>query len=148
MKPQNQEPTRDQLTAMAYADGELAEAERHEFELRMAGQPSLGRLVSEYQALEILAREMAPPEPADFEWSRLETDLLQRTGSRLGWLLFAGGSMGLAGWGIWSVAVAEMEALPKLLALSSIAGALLLLLMAIRARLRLLPYDPYRKVQR
>ena len=64
----DREPSADELTAMAYADGELSGAERAAFEQRLAAEPDLGRAVSDYRELEIMARQLAPPEPADHEW--------------------------------------------------------------------------------
>ena len=67
--PPDKDPTTDELKAMAYADGELTDADRTEFEARLATEPALARQVSEYRALEIIARQMAPPEPmAIFDW--------------------------------------------------------------------------------
>lgn len=147
-EPTHREPTQDELASMAYADGELDAQARADFEARLASEPALGRSVAEYRALELLARQMAPPEPADYEWGRLELDVLQRSISGLGWTLFVVGAVGLSGWGVFEAARADVPLGPKALLLGLIGGALLLLLAAVRARLRVLPYDPYRKVQR
>ncbi|MEE8468796.1 MAG: hypothetical protein V3T22_10085 [Planctomycetota bacterium] len=148
MKPPDHEPTRDELLAMAYADGELDADARREFETRQKSDRDLARQVVEYHSLALMAREMAVPEPADHEWRRLETDFLQQAGGGLGWLLAAVGATGLAGWCLWTLAQSDMQTLPKVLCLSLIGGGLLLLLTTIRARLRVLPYDPYTKVKR
>ena len=148
MKPPDHEPTRDELLAMAFADGELDEDARREFEARQAGDRNLARRVAEYHSLALVAREMAAPEPADHEWRRLETDFLQQAGGGLGWLLLAVGASGLAAWCIWDLANSGMETIPKILCLSLVGGGLLLLLTTVRARLRVLPYDPYTKVNR
>ncbi len=148
MKPPDHEPTREELLAMAYADGELDSDARRAFETRQASDRHLARQVAEYQSLALVAREMAAPEPADHEWRRLETDLLHQAGGGLGWLLSAVGATGLAGWCIWGLASSAMQTLPKVLCLSLVGGALLLLLTTLRARLRVLPYDPYTKVSR
>ena len=145
--PPDREPTRDELLAMAYADGELGD-DRQEFETRLASEPALARQVAEHQALQLLARTMAPPEPADFEWNRLAADPTQQLGQWLGWVLLAGGSLGLGAWGVWGILTSEMELLPKSLLVAAIAGGFLLLVTTARARLRVLPSDPYRKVQR
>ncbi len=148
MKPPDHEPTREELLAMAYADGELDSDARRAFETRQASDRDLARQVAEYHSLALVAREMAAPEPADHEWRRLETDLLHQASGGLGWLMLAVGGTGLAGWCIWDLANASMEILPKILCLSLVGGGLLLLLTTLRARLRVLPYDPYTKVNR
>ena len=43
------EPSADELTAMAYADGELSGAELEAFERRLAAEPDLSRAVAEYR---------------------------------------------------------------------------------------------------
>lgn len=148
MKPPDHEPTRDELLAMAYADGELDEDVRRAFEARQKDDRDLARQVAEYQSLALVAREMAAPEPADHEWRRLETDLLSQAGNGLGWLLLAVGATGLAAWCLWDLVHSSMQTLPKVLCLSLVGGGLLLLLTTLRARLRVLPYDPYTKVNR
>lgn len=142
------EPTRDELQAMAYADGELPEAERPEFETRLANDPALGRQVSEYLALAILARQVAPPEPMDHEWARLARDPVQRLGFAVGWLLLISGAFGIGGLSVYDIVGSDMATLEKVLALALIGGFLSLLLVTLRGRLRTLPYDPYEKVQR
>ena len=144
----DREPTRDELLAMAYADGQLPPDERQAFERRLAQEPAIARAVAEFRSLEILARQMAPPEPADHEWARLELDVLQRSGSWLGLLLLCAGALGLAAWFVLLVVRSEMSLLPRAGLLALIGGLLLLLGLTVRARLRLLPYDPYRKVKR
>ena len=142
------EPTADQLQAMAYFDGELNAEERASFEQRMQLEPDLAREVSEYRALQILARQMAPPEPMDHEWARLELDPTQRSLNSLGWVAFVGGALGLAGFGIWGIATEDGPLLPRALTIALIGGMLVLLLGTVRARLRTMPYDSYREVQR
>ncbi len=148
MRPPEPEPTRDEMLAMAYVDGELNAETRVELDRRMAAEPTLACLVAHYQELDLLAREMAPPEPADHEWARLELDLVQRTGVGLGWILFVLGCLGLAATSVWSVATSEMPIWSKTLTLAVIGGFGLLLSTTVRARLAVFHCDPYRKVQR
>lgn len=142
------EPTRDELQAMAYADGELPEAERPEFETRLAKNPALGKQVSEYLALAVLARQLAPPEPMDHEWDRLARDPVQRMGFGVGWMLLLAGAFGTGGLIVFKIVGSDMATLEKVLTLALIGGGLSLLLVTLRGRLRTLPYDPYEKVQR
>lgn len=144
----NTDPTEDELLAMAYADGELSDAATVKFKERLGDEPALGQQVSEYHALEVLARQVAPPEPMDFEWKRLSRDPLQKTGVLLGWIAFIGGALGLSCYGIYAVCYSDIPSLPKALVLSLIGGFLLLFLTTVRARLRTLPYDPYRNIER
>lgn len=148
MKPTEREPSQDELLAMAYADGELRPDERAEFELRLGADARLAREVARYRSLQVLAREVAPPEPMDFEWRRLARDPLQRALAIGGWLLAALGALGLVGWGEYVVAISSMPLLPKLALGGLVLGIVLLFAAAIRARLRTRAYDPYTEVQR
>lgn len=141
-------PSADELLAMAYVDGELAPPARAEVDRRMEDEPSLALAVARYRRLEVLARQVAPPEPMDHEWSRLARDPVQRAGLGLGWLALLVGALGLAGWGLVALWRSELEPLPRFLLLTLVLGAVLLFLATLRARLRTLPYDPYVEVER
>jgi anti-sigma factor RsiW len=142
------QPTREQLLAMAYADGELHGEARAEFEALMARRPDLAREAALAQRLLVLSRAAAGPEPMDHEWRRLAADPLQRAGVWGGFALLALGAAAFLAWIGWSVA-GTAPAWPLELALGSAAlGALLLFLGALHARLRTLPYDPYRDIER
>lgn len=144
----SQEPTRDQLLAMAYADGELEAAARAEFERRLAREPALRSEVAAQQELALLARAAAPKEPLDHEWEALAREPLQRGVLGLGWSLLVAGVVG--GVVYAAVGLARSDApLGLKLVLAALAGGLALLFGAVlRARLRTQHLDPYRKVQR
>jgi anti-sigma factor RsiW len=149
MTAPDHEPTQDELMAMAYADGELAVDQSAAFEARLPAEPDLARQVAHYKALELLARQMAPPEPSDHEWARLEADPLQQAGSQMGWALFCAGALGLTAFGLWGLLTTDdMGPMPKACILALILGLGSLLAVTIRGRLALLPFDPYRKVKR
>ena len=142
------EPTRDQLLAMAYVDGELRADARAEFEGRLALEPALRREVSELSELELLARAAAPREPLEHEWAELASEPLQRATLGLGWTLTALGALGLVAFGLWQLFVSAAPSLLKALLAALVVGGALLLAATVRARLRTLHLDPYRKVQR
>jgi anti-sigma factor RsiW len=142
------EPTREKLLAMAYADGELDERARAEFESLMKERADLAREVAAHRRLLVLARSAAAPEPMDHEWRRLAADPLQRASLGGGFFLLAFGLVAGLAWSVWSVAGTSW-AWPLKLALScALFGALALFLGALRARLRTLPFDPYRDLER
>jgi len=142
------EPSRDELLAMAYADGELAAAENEKFEKRLATEPALAREVAELQKLGLLARQCAPPEPKDFEWQRLENELFHSTGWTLGWILTAVGASGLGICCAVLVLVSDMNPMLKFFLTCTTLGLVSLFLLVLRARLRTLPLDPYTEVKR
>lgn len=142
------EPTRDQLLAMAYVDGELSAAARAELEARLAASPELRREVSALKELELLARSAAPREPADHEWDALERDPVQRGTLGLGWTLVVLGLAGVLGFGALELCRADAPLWIKLACGALTGGFALLLAATVRARLRTAHLDPYRKVQR
>jgi hypothetical protein len=142
-------PSRDELLVMAYVDDELAPEIRDEMNERLAREPELRRMVAEYQKLEVIARQCAPPEPADHEWDRLEGEVLRRGAFGLGFTLLFVGAVGLIGWATYGVAISEeMSPIAKLLCGALLAGFMLLLLLKLRDRLRIIPFDPYTEVKR
>ncbi|NOT29880.1 MAG: hypothetical protein HOP15_05455 [Planctomycetes bacterium] len=142
------EPTRDELLAMAYVDGELSAEGRAELESRLGQSPELRREVSELKELELLARAAAPKEPMDHEWAALAKDPVQRAALGLGWTLLIVGFLGLSALGLWQLFRSDAPLALKLLVPALLLGGALLLGATLRARLRTLPLDPYRKVQR
>ena len=148
-QPERSEPTDDELQAMAFVDGELSETAAHEFERRLATDPDLALEVTELQALELLARQMAPPEPMDYEWDRLNKDPLQRASVGFGYSLVLIGILGLAAYGGFEIATdVHLSSPMKVLLFSVVGGFALLFLGVLRGRLRTLPFDPYTKVKR
>ena len=149
MSAGEREPGREELLAMAYADGELRGAEREAFEALLAARPDLRREVAQQRRLHLLAREQAPPEPMDFEWAALAREPLHRAGLSLGFGLLLAAALGLLGLAFWGIASADDMPLGVRLVLGALlGGGVLLFVVFLRARLRTLPYDPYTEVQR
>jgi len=145
---ETREPTREELLAMAYVDGELDLGARREFEAQLAGRPDLAREVAALQRLNVLARQLAGPEPMDHEWRRLDRGALHSGGSRLALALMGVGAVLLVAWSGWTLYRSDMELVPKLAMGCLLGGALLLFLIVLRGRLRTLPYDPYTDIER
>jgi anti-sigma factor RsiW len=141
-------PGRDELLAMAYADGELSGTEREAFAARLAHEPELAREVVRHHKLAVLARRLAPPEPMDHEWRRLERSRVQRAG-RLGLWMLAAGLAGLAALGVFALlADPDTSLAVKVLVGVAALGLALALGAAFHARMRTRPYDPYTEVER
>ena len=141
-------PSADELQAMAFVDGELKDEEARRFEARLASEPALAREVSELRALELVSRQMAPPEPMDHEWARIDAEPAQRAATGLGFLLALVGTIGFWGWLAWAIATGDMDIVPKVLILSVGGGLGIVFLTILRRRLLTLPYDPYTRVKR
>ena len=92
------QPSQNQLDVMRYADGELPANEAQSMEQRLATDPSLRRELAAYQTLEVLARNTAPPEPADLEWQQLRSGTVHRGVGLVSWLLIGVSSLGYFSW--------------------------------------------------
>lgn len=148
MRAEEATPTQDELLAMAYVDDELHADARRTFEERLAREPALAREVTALRRLEILARSAAPSEPMDHEWARLERELLHGGATRFSWTVLTLAVLGLAGWLLFEIARSPLALVPKVLILCLAASLGLLVALAIRARVRTAPFDPYTKIQR
>ena len=143
------EPSEDELTAMAYADGELSDSARAQAAERLSTDEAFALRVAHYQRLDVATRTATPPEPADTAHAQLAANPTQRIMITMGWLSLTLGAIGFYAWLVYEmIQDKEMDALPKTLILGAIAGFLLLLLAVLRNRLRELPHDPYTKIQR
>ena len=142
------EPTRDQLLAMAYADGELDDAATKEFEARLSTDQNLLREVAELKLLGVLARQVAPKEPKDFEWEALENEALHGGGLTLGLFASAAGAIGAILWMFYALLSSDLPIAPKVFLALLLGGLAAVFLLILRARIRMAPNDPYTEVQR
>lgn len=148
MAREAREPTREELSAMAYADGELSGTEREEFERLLGERADLRERVARARRLDVLARASAGPEPMDLEWRALDAEPLHRASLGLGLtLVLAGLALGAFGllYFLWT------SPLPKAVPLGAaavLAGMAVLGFRAVRARLRTRALDPYSEIRR
>lgn len=133
---------------MAYADGELTDEARREFEHSLQSDPELRLEVAELKRLEVLARQFAPKEPLDYEWEKIRSEPVHVAGTGAGWSFAIVGVMGGILWLLYEAACSEFAVAFKLCLFSAVGGFFLLLGMTLRGRLRTLPHDPYRDLQR
>ena len=141
-------PTDDELLAMAYADGELDGAALAEFEARLAREPALGREVADLLKLHILAREVAPKEPEDFEWARINRSRPRRLLLSLVWIFILIDVAGLIGYGLYAFLDSAAPLALKCAVTLGLGAFLVWFGLVARARLRTLPYDPYSEIKR
>jgi anti-sigma factor RsiW len=141
-------PTNDELLAMAYADGELDAGARADFEARLAREPALGREVVAQQKLAILARQAAPSEPEDFEWSRITRSRPRRYVLAIAWCFIVADVAGLLGFGLYEFLRSSAPLAFKVLVVSGLVAFLVWFGLVVRARIRTLPYDPYTEIKR
>lgn len=148
-EPEEPPPSEDELLAMAYADGELGAEDAAAFTARLRAEPALLRLVAEHRALEVLSRQVGHPEPAEVDWANLKADRIHRGTTTAGWVLIV--LAALLGASMASGAFLLDESVPvaaRALAGAGVLGVALLFSSVLRRRMRALPLDPYRHVQR
>jgi anti-sigma-K factor RskA len=141
-------PGDDALLAMAYADRELTGEALRRFELRLAEEPELARVVNEHQRLAVLARNARPAEPMDLEWARLRRSPLQRALRGAGLVLITFGLALLTGVALWRLWHTDLAPALKLGAGAALLGTLVYFAAIARARWRTQAYDLYRNVRR
>lgn len=142
------EPTREELLAMAYVDGEVDPAGRREFEALLAEREDLQLQVAQLRRLEVVARQAAPPEPMDHEWERIRKDPMHQSSHGLGFGLLIVGSVGIVIASLVGIWQGDESLFTKGVLSSLIVGALILFANTLQNRLRTLPYDPYTEIQR
>jgi anti-sigma factor RsiW len=141
-------PTSDELLAMAYADGELDGTALAEFEARLAREPALGREVADLLKLHILAREVAPSEPQDYEWARITRSRPRRLLLSIIWIFILVDVAGLVGFGLYEFLDSAAPLALKGAVVLGVGAFLVWFGLVARARLRTLPYDPYSEIKR
>ena len=88
-------------------------------------------------------------EPKDHEWERFQRQVISRLEHRLSWGLIASGGLLVLGLGLYAVFSRSALSLPMKSGLGALlTGFVLLFLHVLRGRIRTLPYDRYREVQR
>ncbi len=141
-------PTRDDLLVMAYVDDELSNEQRALFEYRLADDHELVGQVAAYQKLAVFARQMAPPEPSDLEWDRIQSSSIHKGSVGIGWILLALGSLSYGIWFCSQIATSDISPMGKLSILVPLGAFCWLLLIRFRDRRKQLPFDPYTEVKR
>lgn len=147
--PHEPEPTPQQLTLMAWLDGELAPADRLQFEQQMAQDPTLAAEAASQRRIMDLTRSLGTLEPTEVEMRRFWTSFYNRNEWRLAWVLLTVGAVGLVGEGVYLLLTAAgLTWLMKGAALCALAGAALLIWNSARLRMRTSRFDRYRGVMR
>ena len=137
------------ILMMGHLDRELTTEQELQLQSHLRDCAACSVELVRFQKLEDLAHAVQLREPQDYEWERFQRVLYNRMERRTGlWLLAGGMVLGVCA---VVVEVARSDALSPWLkaAIAAMgAGFLLLFLNVLRGRLRTLPYDRYREVQR
>jgi anti-sigma factor RsiW len=144
----NRDQAREKLSALI--DGELEAREELEIRRMIDGDEALR---SEFEQLRLLRQglesSLTPPAVSDSEWEDVALRIVSQGSERLGWLLFAPGSLALV---VGALAFFFMsESVPLWVRGCSgavVAGLTFLLLTALADRIRASRVERYDRVQR
>lgn len=143
------EPNERQLMLMAWLDGELAPPDRARFERMLTEDRDLAAEAAAQRALVDMTRSLATLEPTEAELRRFWSSFYNRTEWQIAWVLLIVGIAGLAGEGVYLLLTAsKLSWLVKAAAISTLAGAALLVWNTARLKLRTSRFDRYRGVMR
>ena len=143
------EPNERQLMLMAWLDGELAPPDRARFERMLTEDRDLAAEAAAQRALVDMTRSLATLEPTEAELRRFWSSFYNRTEWQIAWVLLSVGIAGLAGDGVYLLLTAsKLSWLVKAAAISTLAGAALLVWNTARLKLRTSRFDRYRGVMR
>ena len=141
--------TQPQMRLMAYIDDEMPAHERAEFEQQLSKDTKLAAEVAEFRCLEDITRSLQVAEPSDHEMRRFWESFYNRGEWQLGWVLFIGGMVVLAGYGVFEMlAHSQIPTLVKAAGLTVLIGGAILFSNVLRMKMRTNRLDRYRGVMR
>ncbi|MCC5877330.1 MAG: hypothetical protein JJU11_13995 [Candidatus Sumerlaeia bacterium] len=133
---------------MAWLDGELPEEEAAAFEELLGKHPEWREEVASMSAIvQATSRLQLPPPPAR-TWDHYWEEIDDRISKRFGWGLLFTGSMILISIGVWKVLHHTEDMWVKSGLVLVVLGVIALFAGVLRARIRELPHDRYRRIRK
>jgi anti-sigma factor RsiW len=136
----------EQLTG--YLDGVLTQSDEQRVRLHLEDCPSCRAQLAELAALREAALSTRFSVPADDQWDERPRTALGLAARRTGFVLLALWLLAVSAVGLWGLASGPETALEKTLVFGGLAAAALLFVSVLSDRLRTLPGDRYRGVQK
>lgn len=148
MTPPNQhEEIREMLSA--YLDGELTQASEQRVRVHLEDCEDCRRAYDELARLQKMTRELEFAEPPEARMKELEQSLSVQAPRRLGWLFVW---TGIVAWLIYGAVMYVRYWRPptvgEMIGSAVVIGFVLLLVSAVVERVRQLPHDRYRRIER
>jgi anti-sigma factor RsiW len=138
----------DPTLLSGYLDGELTQAEEQRVRIRLEDDPEARDLVAEMSRIREAARATRLVVPRDEEWSEKPLSPGSRWFRRVGWVLLVGWAVALAVLAAWGLSAGPEPWWQKALAVTIIAGPVLLFLSVLLDRLKVMKHDRYRRVEK
>ena len=143
------QPSEKQLLLTAWLDGELPPAEQTRFERMLAEDSSLAAEAASQKTLIDMTRALITLDPTEAEMRRFWSSFYNRTEWQVAWVLLILGIVGLSAEGVYLLMTAKgLTWIIKTAALSTLAGAALLIWNTARLKMRTSSFDRYRGVMR
>ena len=131
-----------------YLDGELTQADQQRVRLHLEDDPVARALVAEMRRIREAARTTDLAAPGDEEWDESPRTSRSHWLRRSGWFLVIGWAIALLGLALWGLFFGPDAWWEKLLAVTVVAGPVLLLLSVLVDRMKVMKHDRYRRVER
>lgn len=131
-----------------YLDRALTQGERQRVRVHLEDCAACRDLLAELTALRETAMTTEFLIPSDDQWDERPRGALSRVLHGGGWLIVSAWLVAIGGFAAWQVATAPESLLEKLLIFGGASGGALLFLSALVDRLRALPGDRYRRVEK
>lgn len=133
----------------AYLDGELTQGEQQQVRVHLEDCPACRREYEDMARLQQMTRSLRFAAPPEDRMKELEQSLVVQAPRRLGWLLVLGG---MAAWLVCAAAAFVRHWRPptagQLIAAAVGIGIVLLLVSVLVERVRQLPHDRYRRIEK
>lgn len=145
--PDRHEEIRQMLSA--YLDGELTQASAQRVRVHLEDCGECRQVFDEMARLQAMTKELAFAEPPEARMKELEKSLSVQAPRRLGWLFIVAG---LVAWLLYGAVTYVRHWRPptveELIASAVVIGFVLLFASVVVERLRQLPHDRYRRIEK
>jgi predicted anti-sigma-YlaC factor YlaD len=131
-----------------WLDGALTQGEEQRVRIHLENCPACREEVAAMARLREIAMSTRFDVPGDDQWNEAPRTAGSRFARRAGWILALVWAVSVALFALWQIAIAPEGLAPKLIVFGGLAAAVLLFLSILLDRLRMLPGDRYRRVQR
>jgi len=138
-----------QILMMGYIDNELGPEDEKRFKAHAYQCEICAKELTQYQKLASLTNSLQLKEPADYEWERIYCSIFYKMENRFGWTMVILGVLIIFGWLLYEILMGwEMQTSLRIGIVAAVVGFVVLLLSALRQRLRIKKYERYEAVKR
>lgn len=145
---QKSRPPFDESLISGYLDGELTQVEAQRVRLYLEDHSEARALFEEMKQMREATLTTEFILPRDDQWSEKPRGSVSRLSRGVGWVMVVAWLILLGGFGLWQMAVAPVSLGLKLVIFGGLSGFAFLMISVGMDRIRLLPQDRYRRVEK